>query len=148
MGITRQDIIHGAVLTPLVEHPSFKALNKPDGAPYGVYLLNDDRPFMVKYGRSQNDKWHFTFHPWHISTASTLAQRYPGRLLIILVCYPTEVCAVTWSEFQQCLDVGAADPQGIRCEIPKGGGIRVYGPRRRRLTRVVPRSAFPSCLFA
>ena len=48
MKIQTQDLYHGAVLTQITEHPSFKALNKADTL-YGHYLVNHDtRLFRYK----------------------------------------------------------------------------------------------------
>jgi len=47
MKIQHKDLFHGAALTQLVEHNSFKALNKADDK-YGHYLVNTDRRLLVK----------------------------------------------------------------------------------------------------
>ena len=46
MKIQKMDMFHGAALTQIVEHPSFKALNKADEK-YGHYQINHDRRISI-----------------------------------------------------------------------------------------------------
>jgi hypothetical protein len=59
MKIQRKDYYHGAVLTQIVEHKSFKALNKFDEK-YGHYKINHDIRLMVKLASEDSDPWQFT----------------------------------------------------------------------------------------
>ena len=57
--IQKQDLYHGAALTQIVEHPTFKALNRASKN-YGHYLVNADREVFVKYSASSSSPWGFT----------------------------------------------------------------------------------------
>ena len=48
-------------LTQIVEHPSFKALNKADEK-YGHYLVNANIHLLVKYSSPSSSPWQFTFN--------------------------------------------------------------------------------------
>lgn len=48
MKIQDQDLYHGAALTQIVEHASFKALNR-GSEKYGHYLVNKDQHVFIKY---------------------------------------------------------------------------------------------------
>ena len=61
------DFYHGAALTQIVEHSSFKALNKASEK-YGHYLVNTDQHVFVKYTKASNSSpkkssWQFTLQP-------------------------------------------------------------------------------------
>ncbi|MGY3717657.1 hypothetical protein ACWE42_19270 [Sutcliffiella cohnii] len=60
MKIQTQDQYHGAVLTQITEHSSFKALNKVDSL-YGHYLVNHNTRLFVKYLTKESSPWHFKF---------------------------------------------------------------------------------------
>lgn len=62
MKIQEQDRFHGAALTQIVEHKSFKALNRAS-AKYGHYLVNADRHVFTKYSKATRSPWSFTFQP-------------------------------------------------------------------------------------
>jgi hypothetical protein len=60
MKIQEQDFYHGPALMQIVEHPSFKALNKGSNR-YGHYLVNADCHVFVRYSKAEGDAWSFTF---------------------------------------------------------------------------------------
>lgn len=60
MKIQEQDVYHGPALMQIVEHDSFKALNKADEK-YGHYLVNNDRRLCFKYSTAESGPWSFTF---------------------------------------------------------------------------------------
>ncbi|RUL82344.1 hypothetical protein [Tautonia sociabilis] len=62
MKIQQKDLFHGAALTQIIEHNSFKALNKVDDK-YGHDLVNTDRRLMIKLTETDNPPWQFTFQP-------------------------------------------------------------------------------------
>lgn len=58
MKIQKKGSNHGVALTQIVEHPSFKALNKADEK-FGHYQINHDTRILIRY-RSGNSPWTFT----------------------------------------------------------------------------------------
>ncbi len=60
MKIQEKDEYHGPALMQIVEHPSFKAINKTDKK-YGHYTLNTNRHLFVKYRTRKNSPWQFSF---------------------------------------------------------------------------------------
>ncbi len=56
MKIQEQDIYHGAALTQIAEHESFKALNKGSER-YGHYLINADCHVFIKYSKAAVSPW-------------------------------------------------------------------------------------------
>lgn len=89
--IQDQDLFHGAALTQLVEHPSFKALNKKSGT-YGHYLLNQDRQLFVKYATGKQT-WQFTFSPAEVALMHDHGSQRATE--VILVCGQETICSLT-----------------------------------------------------
>jgi hypothetical protein len=56
MKIQEQDIYHGPGLVQIVEHKSFKALNRASSK-YGHYLINTDRHVFAKYSTKKKTPW-------------------------------------------------------------------------------------------
>jgi hypothetical protein len=79
MKIQEKDLFHGAALTQIVEHESFKALNKADEK-YGHYQVNHDRRLLVKHSKATSNTgtqtWSFSFKPDDIGI---LVKGYRGR---------------------------------------------------------------------
>lgn len=146
MAIPDRQLMHGAALVPIVEYGSFKALNKRGS---GVYTLNDDTPFIVKYARKPNPRglWPFSFSPKELATGRELSRRY-GKFFAVLVCYPNTVCLLRWEELSQIVDVRSLKFEGVRCETPRGKYIRVVGGRAARDRQVkVAAASFPKKMF-
>src|SRR3990172_9424647 len=129
MAIQDQDLYHGAAIVPIVEHPRFKAINKPRGSVRGEYLLNADTPLLVKYatGPNTSGKWTFDFTAEHLRTARRLDDRHPGRFFVVFVCVKRAVCALTWSELSVLVTLGSQKQQTVYVEVPKGKPIKVSG---------------------
>jgi hypothetical protein len=144
MKIQEQDVYHGAALTQIVEHPSFKALNRAS-TKYGHYQINADRQVFVKYRKTNASSWTFTFQPSEVrALASALSG--PSKVYLCLVCGKTTICALTASEIAQVIQVQPASNQWIRVDLPKGGSLRVSGSCG-KLSRTVPHKSFPEKVF-
>jgi len=145
MQIQEQDIFHGAALTQIVEHKSFKALNRAT-AKYGHYLVNTDRHVFVKYRKPNRSPWQHTLSEDDIAGIS--AEITNGHAVFLcLVCGTTTVCALNSTEIGTILDLGGSRQQWIRIEIPKGGSCHVSGSKG-KLKRTVPHNSFPEKIFA
>src|SRR5438552_1824863 len=124
MKVQQKDLYHGAALTQLVEHDSFKALNKADGK-YGHYLVNTDRRLMVKLTEKPHYPWSFTFQPDDLDTLrADIASGF--RTFVVLVCGKATVCLLEQADYEAIIDLDAAGQQWIRVEVPKAS-MRVRG---------------------
>jgi hypothetical protein len=139
-----QDVFHGIALTQLVEHPSFKALNKASKR-YGHYLLNMDRRLFVKYRNSNGLAWQFAFSQAELD-AIRKDRRQPGSTFVVLVCGGSTVCAISENDLDVLLVPRAFGPQSIRVEAPAGRSMIVSGSGG-QLPYKVQHNSYPSKLF-
>jgi hypothetical protein len=139
-----QDVFHGIALTQLVEHPSFKALNKTSKR-YGHYLLNRDRRLFVKYRTNDGSAWQFGFSRAELD-AIRKDRRQPGSTFVVLVCGGSTVCALSESDLDVLLVSRGFGSQSIRIEAPAGRSMIVSGPGG-QLPYKVPHNSYPSKLF-
>ncbi len=144
MKIQEQDRFHGAALTQIVEHKSFKALNKASDK-YGHYLINTDRHVFIKYRKAESTPWSFTVQPEELRAIAAELVAGP-TVYLALVCGSVTICALRSDEIQSVLDLSATEPQWIRVNVPKGGSCHVTGSGG-ALKRTVPHNSFPNKLF-
>jgi hypothetical protein len=142
MKVQEQDIYHGIALTQLVEHASFKAINKTSKT-YGLYDLNQDRRLFIKYRSNTEEPWSFTFQPAEMEVIGAPSER---DTFVALVCGTTTVCALTLNELETLIDLTNAGSQWVRVEAPPGASMRVLGPLG-HLPNVVPHNSYPAKLF-
>jgi len=145
MKIQEQDIYHGPPLMQIVEHPSFKALNRASKG-YGHYLVNTDRQVFTKYRKTKRSPWQFVFAPDELSALSN-ALSGADSVFVCLVCGHATICALNADELRQLVDVAAASQQSIRVEVPSRGSCHVSGSKG-KLKRTVPHNSFPNKIFA
>lgn len=142
MKIQQKDYYHGAALTQIVEHKSFKALNKADEK-YGHYKINHDIRIMVKITSISDDPWQFT------ANASDLEIMHEDinsgdRFFLCLVCGLDTVCLLDCDQVQELLDISSRDQQWMR--VKNTGSLRAWSART-ELARVIPHNAFPDKMF-
>lgn len=142
MKTQEKDIYHGAVLTQIVEHESFKALNRASPK-YGHYLVNTDRHVFVKYRKNKRSPWIFKFSAEELQS---LQAGIKGPLFLCLVCGTVTVCALNAKEIKGVLALDATAEQFIRVEIPKGGSCHITSGKW-RLKNTIPHNSFPGKLF-
>ena len=140
MRVQEKDIYHGAALTQIVEHPTFKALNKADDK-YGHYLINTDRRLTCKYRKSGKNKWQFTFQPHEIRNLLDDC-RSRDKSYLCLVCSNVTVCALDENEIPQVLDLEREEQQSVYVQFPRGGSLHVSGSAG-KLKKTVPHNSFP-----
>jgi len=146
MKIQEKDLFHGAALTQIVEHKSFKALNLAS-AKYGHYLVNTDREVFAKYRRVARPPFIFTFQPAEVQTISAAVRQGPRKAFLCLVCGRTTVCALSAKEIEAVIDLdNNSAQQSVRVEIPTGGSCHVSGTKG-QLSRTVPHNSFPDKVF-
>ncbi|ASS73622.1 hypothetical protein CIG75_00600 [Tumebacillus algifaecis] len=145
MRIREQDFFHGAALTRIVEHQSFKALNKADER-YGHYLINADTRIFVKYRSNEESPWQFNF------TATELEGIREdlvagARVFLCLVCGETTICALDSEEITTLLDINSTVQQRISVEVRQVRGSMWLSGSLGNLDRSIPHNAFPNKLF-
>jgi hypothetical protein len=145
MKIQKMDLFHGAALTQIVEHPSFKALNKAD-AKYGHYQINHDRRILIKYRDTSRSPWTFTVNFDEIMMLNDDLRRKDGRTFLCLVCGKTTVCPLHEGDIDDLIDLHGLSAQWIRVEIPSGGSMHLKGSKG-GLKRAIPHKDFPVVLF-
>jgi len=136
---------HGVVFARIVEHPSFKALNKVDKK-YGHYQLNNDRLFLVKHAGSGTRSWQFTFSPDDLETLSADLDK-GNKTYVVLVCGNVTVCILHKRQFSKLLDIDSPCSQWIRVKIPAPRARMRLSGSQNSLNYVVPHNAFPRVLF-
>lgn len=146
--IEKYQLHHGAALTQIVEHGSFKALNT--GSPkYGHYLVNGNVHVFVKYLSKDGAPWRFAFKVDEMDAIARvrLAAGEGARLFLALVCGYSTVCCIDWDQLRRVMD-----PRGDELDLwvsvayAKGQSMRVEGPRG-ALPNTVRHSSFPEVLF-
>jgi hypothetical protein len=143
MKIDHKDLFHGAALTQLTEHLSFKALNKAD-AKYGHYLVNTDRRLLTKHSERPQPPWQFTFQPDDLETLRS--DRASGFMtFIVLVCGEVSICLLDESEFSVLIDLDSSNQQSIRVQIPKAS-MQVNGSAG-ALRHKIKHNGFPNRIF-
>jgi hypothetical protein len=145
MKIQEKDLFHGAALTQIVEHRSFKALNKADEK-YGHYQINHDRKLHVKHTKSTAAPWQFTFQQSDL-TAIAKDIKSGAKTYICLICGDTTICTIDATEIGYVIDLTSSAPQWIRIEMPPKGSLWVRGSKG-ELKRSIPHNTFPEKVFS
>lgn len=150
MKTQKADLLHGAALTQIVKHPSFKALNKP-WKEYGHYQVNADIEVFCKYLTTNHiskkkKSWCFTFQPEELSRIKEAQDLRSNRLFCCLICNDFTVCVLNMLEINQLLNFSERKAQSITVDVPHGGSCRVSGTNG-ELKRCVPHNAFPNKIF-
>jgi hypothetical protein len=145
MKIQEQDSFHGSALMQIVEHPSFKALNKGSNR-YGHYLVNADCHIFVRYSKAESGSWSFTFNADQLEPIANISKS-KADIFICFVCGQYSICLLNQSQIKQILDIESADTQWVKVVAPEGKSFRVSGSSG-TLKGTVAHNAFPKNLFA
>lgn len=145
MKIQAKDQFHGSALTQIVEHESFKALNKAT-AKYGHYQINNDRRMLLKYSAAGSSPWQFTFNGDDLKTVrDDITAKH--KSFICLVCGVETVCLLNENDASNVIDVNATTNQWITVELPPKASMRVKGSSG-SLRHAIAHNLFPNSLFA
>lgn len=144
MQVKEMHLYHGAALTQIIEHASFKAINRI-GKKYGHYSINDRVRIMVKYRKGDEGVWTFTFTVEELRTIKKDINTQ-HIVFLCLVCGQTTICALDQNQVFALIDLDAKEQQSITVDIHEGGSIWPRGSLG-RLTRSVPHNSFPSKIF-
>ncbi len=145
MKIQEQDTFHGPALMQIVEHDSFKALNKADDQ-YGHYLVNKDIRLWVKYASKAKGPWQFTFQPNDLSLISKDVKQ-KGITHVVLVCGNVSICSLNTDELERLLDITAKSAQWLKVAAPPNKQMRVTGSDSNKSSILAPHNKFPGCIF-
>jgi hypothetical protein len=143
--IQEQNIYHGSALMQIVEHPSFKALNKADGQ-YGHYQVNTKVRLWVKYSSAEQGPWVFTFHATELAGFRN-DQATEFRVFIALICGHHTICGLSEEEIDALVDVKSTNRQWIKVDAPDGKQMRVTGSTMQKNPILVAHNRFPNFLF-
>lgn len=144
MKIQTQDFYHGAALTQIVEHPSFKALNK-GSSNYGHYRINADCHLFVRYATGDGPTWSYTFTHEQLKAVNNIAAAKVS-IFVALVCGKETVCLLNKTQLQNVIDLGAKDAQWVKVDAPPNKSCRVSGSAG-QLKGTIPHNVFPKALF-
>ena len=164
MKINQDHLYHGAALTQIAEHPTFKAINEV--SLNGVrsrcaFLVNTDIGLYLKYATKPKGPFKefiFTFHTDHLDELQKLRAR-PSKLFICLICVSaSHICCITYESLLELIaerkQKKGADEETytILVTMPAGKSFRIYmnEPGRKKVMieeRIVPRDDFPDVLF-
>lgn len=145
MKIQEKDQYHGSALTQIVEHRSFKALNRASRK-YGHYLVNTNRHVFVKYRTSKRSPWQFVLTHEEIRALRRAFSR-SDKVFVCLVCGSNTVCGLKLNDIRQILDLSRNTQQWITVDVPSGGSCHVHGSTG-RLVRTIPHNSFPNRIFS
>jgi hypothetical protein len=140
-----QDVYHGPALMQIVEHNSFKALNKADEK-YGHYLVNTDTRLWFKYASASVGPWQFTFQPSDLGALRADIALH-GATYVVLACGHHSICCLGHDEIRELVDLDSASAQWIKVDAPPGKQMRVIGSRNSKSPVLAPHSRFPNCIF-
>ena len=144
MKIQEQDLYHGTALMQIVEHPSFKALNKGSKR-YGHYLVNADCHIFVRYSKSDGDTWSFTFTPDQLEPMNNIIEA-AADVYVCFICGEYSICLLNQEQIESVIDVEAVESQWVRVTAPEGKSFRVSGSSG-KLKSTVAHNAFPKKMF-
>ncbi len=142
MKIQQKDYYHGAALTQIVEHESFKALNKADEK-YGHYKINHDIRLMIKITSIENEPWQFTANASDLETIEEDINS-GDQFFLCLVCGLNTICLLDSNQVKQLLDLSSCEQQWLR--IKNTGSLRAWS-NRIELQHSIPHNAFPNRMF-
>lgn len=142
MRIQQKDYYHGAALTQIVEHESFKALNKADEK-YGHYKVNHDIRLMVKITTNNKSPWQFTANASDLSTIEDDIKS-GEQFYLCLVCGLNTICLLNSDQVKKLLDISSQDQQWLR--VKDTGSLWAWSTKA-ELNHAIPHNAFPNRLF-
>jgi hypothetical protein len=164
MKINDDHMYHGAALTQIAEHPTFKAVNAfwlNGKKSHAAFRINDETGIYVKYAalpHGSANEYIFTFAKVHLDELAVIRE-HCSRVFVVLVCIRLkEICVISYGQLKQMLSVrkkmrgGEEDQYQILVTAPPNKQFRVYvnHPGRKGIMlgqQLVRRSAFPELLF-
>lgn len=164
MKINEDHMYHGAALTQIVEHPTFKAVNafwQNGKKSYCAFRVNDTTGVYIKYARTPHGsakEYVFTFSRSHLDELKLLRE-HCVKVFVVLVCISVkEICVISYGQLTQLIGLrkkihgSDEDQYQILVTAPPNKQFRVYvnSPGQRGIMigeQIVRRNAFPEMLF-
>jgi hypothetical protein len=164
MKINDDHMYHGAALTQIAEHPTFKAVNAfwlNGKKSHAAFRINDTTGIYLKYAALPHGfakEYTFTFTRAHLSELDVLRE-HCTRVFVVLVCIKTkEICVISYGQLTQMIGLrkkvrGEDEEQyQVLVTAPANKQFRVYvnRPGRKGILmgqQLVRRNAFPEMLF-
>jgi hypothetical protein len=165
MKINDDHMYHGAALTQIAEHPTFKAINafwRSGKKSSCAFRINDTTGIYIKYAgapRGQAKEYVFTFTKPNLEELANLRE-HCTKVFVVLVCIETkEICVISYGQLQQLINLrrrvqGHEEEQYqllVTAPINKQFRVYVNRPARKGIMlgqELVRRNAFPELLFA
>ena len=164
MRINDDHMYHGAALTQIAEHPTFKAINafwQNQKRSSCAFRINDTTGIYIKYAgtpRGLVKEYIFTFTKLHLEELANLRE-HCTKVFVVLVCIEAkEICVISYGQLQQLINLRQRvrgqeeDQYQILVTAPSNKQFRVYvnRPARKGIMlgqQLVRRNAFPELLF-
>ncbi len=164
MKINDDHMYHGAALTQIAEHPTFKAVNAfwlNGKKSHAAFRINDTTGIYVKYAgfpHGQVKEYIFTFTKAHLDELAVLRERCT-KVFLVLVCIKIkEICVLSYGQLLQMISLrkkmrtGDEEQYQVLVTAPPNKQFRVYvnHPGRKGIMigqQLVARNAFPELLF-
>jgi hypothetical protein len=164
MKINDDHMYHGAALTQIAEHPTFKAVNAfwlNGKKSHAAFRINDTTGIYVKYAGLPHGfvkEYIFTFTKAHLNELAVLRE-HCTRVFVVLVCIRIkEICVVSYGQFGEMIGLRKKarsedeDQYQLLVTAPPNKQFRVYvnHPGRKGVMMgetLVRRNAFPELLF-
>jgi len=155
---------HGAALTQIAEHPTFKAVNAfwlNGKKSQSAFRINDTTGIYLKYAglpHGSVKEYTFTFTKAHLDELLVLRE-HCTKVFVVLVCIKTkEICVISYGQLTELVALrkrvrGAEEDQyQVLVTAPPNKQFRVYvnRPGRKGIMtgqKLVCRNAFPEILF-
>jgi hypothetical protein len=165
MKINDEHLYHGAALTQIAEHPTFKAINafwQQGKKSSCAFRINDTTGIYIKYAAEPHGtarEYVFVFKKPHLDELTILREQCV-KVFVILVCIKAkEICVISYGQFQQMIKTRQKkqgkdeDQYQILVTALHNKQFRVYVnyPARKGIILgkplIVQRKAFPELLF-
>lgn len=155
---------HGAALTQIAEHPTFKAVNAfwlSGKKSHAAFRINDTTGIYVKYAREPHGsakEYTFTFTKAHMDELAVLRE-HCTKVFVVLVCIKNkEICVISYGQLLEMIGLrkkiraDGEEQYQVLVTAPHNKQFRVYvnHPGRKGIMlgqQVVRRNAFPELLF-
>jgi hypothetical protein len=135
MRIQDKDYYYGAALTQIIEFPSYTAINKITSK-NGLFQLNENIRFLIKYSTSDQSDWMFTFRK------DDFKDLCDWDYYLVLVCSNETICLLCSDDISQLVDIDSDAAQWINVIHSTGGQHNVRGSCG-SLDKMIPQNAFP-----
>jgi len=164
MKINDDHLYHGAALTQVAEHPSFKAINAfslNGSRSRSAFLINHDIGLYLKYAsepKGTYNEFRFNFLQEHVDELA-IVRKKTDKVFIGLICISVrQICCLSYRKFLSMIEArrkrkGADEASyTILLTLSKGQRFRAYmsppGKKKTKMgERIIPRDDFPSVIF-